>query len=129
MPYLNLDDSYPEHPKIKTLSDKAYRLHGSAMFYTARWLLDGYLSDSELRDLKGYSPAARRELHDRQLLHDPGDPCGSKHCPPDDGRQYRLHDYLQWNKSREWWEKKRAADAERIAKWRAEQAAKEASTP
>ena len=36
MPYLNLDDNYPDHPKVEALSDAAYRLHGACLFYAAR---------------------------------------------------------------------------------------------
>ena len=29
MPYLNMDDNYPDHPKVEALSDAAYRFHGA----------------------------------------------------------------------------------------------------
>lgn len=124
MPYLNMDDNYPDNPKVSALSNAAYRLHGSAMFYAAKWLLDGYLAPTQIRDRKGYSPAALRELVDAVLVHQPGEGCGTKTCPPGIEGHYLLHDYWEWNKSRDWWEKKRAADAERLANWRAEQTRK-----
>jgi hypothetical protein len=34
------------------------------------------------------------------------------------------HDYLQWNKSRQWWDERRKAEAERVAEWRKKQAEK-----
>lgn len=119
MPYLNLDDNYPDHPKIEALSDAAYRLHGAAMFYAARFRLDGYLTQSQLRGRRGWSPKAEIELRDGDLLHGPGDPCESKTCPADDGRRYRLHDFLQWNKSADWWQEQREKAAKRKADWAA----------
>lgn len=124
MPYLNLDDNYSDNPKVSALSNVAYRLHGSSMIYAAKWLLDGYLSPSQIRDRKGFSPAALRELVRVRLVHEPGEGCGTKTCPPGAEGLYLLHDYWEWNKSRDWWEKKRATDAERLANWRAEQAKK-----
>jgi hypothetical protein len=94
------------------------------MFYAAKWLLDGYLDPSQMRDRKGYSPAALRELIGARLVHDRGEGCGTKHCPHGTTGKYLLHDFLQWNKPKAWWEEKRIKDAERIAKWRAEQAEK-----
>jgi len=124
MPYLNLDDNYPDHPKVEALSDAAYRLHGAAMFYAARFRLDGYLSPGQLRARNRWSTKAERELLGT-LLHAPGDPCESGKCPPDDGVSYRLHDYFQWNKSRDWWDTEREKAAKRKAKWKADQEAKE----
>lgn len=118
MPYLNLDDNYAEHPKIIDLTDGAYRLHGSAMFYSAKWLLDGYLSSAQMADRKGYKAATLRELIDAGLVHPRGEGCGTKTCPVGRRGRYLLHDYLQWNKPREWWESKRKKDAERLANWR-----------
>lgn len=125
MPYLNLDDNYPDHPKVEALSDAAYRLHGAAMFYTARFRLDGYLTRGQLRARNRWSAKTESELIDERLLHEPGEPCESKTCPPDDGRRYRLHDFLQWNKSREWWDVEREKAAKRKAKWKASHAASE----
>lgn len=121
MPYLNLDDNYPDHPKLEALSDAAYRLHGSAMFYAARFRLDGYLTHQQLKDRKRWSTKTERELLDGRLLHGPGDPCESKHCPADDGRRHRLHDFLQWNKSRSYWDEEREKAAKRKADWKARQ--------
>jgi hypothetical protein len=117
MPYLNLDDNYPDHPKIEALSDAAYRLHGSAMFYAARFRLDGYLTTTQLRGRRQWSRRTEGELVDGDLLHPPGEPCPSRHCPADDGRRYRLHDFFQWNKSSEWWEERREKAAKRKAEW------------
>lgn len=121
MPYLNLDDNYPDHPKIEALSDAAYRLHGSAMFYAARFRLDGYLTRGQLRARLRWSSRTEKELIEADLLHGPGESCESRHCPVDDGRRYRLHDFFQWNKSREWWDEEREKAAKRKEAWKARQ--------
>lgn len=120
MPYLNLDDNYHDHPKVDALSDAAYRLHGGCMFYVAKFTLDGYLTPGQIKQRKGYKPQVIRELQHSGLLHGLGDGCGTKTCPVGRDGFYLLHDYLQWNKSKEWWDNKRRKDAERLAKWRAE---------
>ena len=122
MPYLNLDDAYPDHPKVEALSDAAYRLHGSAMFYAARFRLDGYLTRAQLRARSRWSTRTERELMDGRLMHAPGEPCESRQCPADDGERYRLHDFLQWNKSRAWWDEQREKAAKRKADWQAKHA-------
>ena len=120
MPYLNLDDNYPDHPKVEALSDAAYRLHGACMFYTARFRLDGYLTEGQFRGRRNWSQRTERELL-ASLLHAPGTPCESRDCPGDDGLRYRLHDFFQWNKSREWWDEEREKAAKRKADWKARQ--------
>lgn len=125
MPYLNLDDAYPDHPKVEALTDAAYRLHGSAMFYAARFRLDGYLTRAQLRSRRRWSARTERELMSERLLHAPGDPCESKHCPADDGDRYRLHDFFQWNRSRAWWDEEREKAAKRKADWEARKTATE----
>lgn len=121
MAYLNSDDGYPEHRKVWPLSDAAYRLHNSAMHYCAREATDGGIVLSKIRSLvPRFRAAALAELIERGLIHAPGEACGTKDCRhlgPDD---YVVHDFLQWNKDRAWWEEKRRKDAERIAKWRAQ---------
>lgn len=126
MPYLNLDDNYPDHPKVEALSDTAYRLHGAAMFYAAKFGLDGYLTQGQIVGRRGYRPSTLRELIAGDLLHDKGDGCGTKTCPVGRPGAYLLHDFLQWNKPKEWWDQKRIDDAKRKAEWRAAKAQKNA---
>lgn len=116
-----MDDNYPDHPKVEALSDAAYRLHGSAMFYAARFRLDGYLTTGQMQARRRWSAKTQRELIAVRLLHEPGSLCESGDCPPDDGQRYRLHDFFQWNKSREWWDEEREKAAKRKADWKARQ--------
>jgi len=123
MPYLNLDDDYPDHPKVEALTDPAFRLHTAAMTFCAKFTTDGFISPSQAsKRTTTYRPRLLTELIDGGLWHDQGDGCGTKTCPPGRAGFYLLHDYLQWNKSKDWWEKKRRKDAERLANWRASQA-------
>jgi len=121
VPYLNSDDKYPEHPKVEPLSDGAFRLHSSAMHYAARHLTNGAVPGDKLRRLvPRFKHSQLVELLEAGLLHEPGKACDTKNCRPGAEHDYVLHDFLEWNKSREWWLGKRAADAARQAEWRAE---------
>lgn len=106
MPYLNMDDNFPDHPKVDGLSDGAFRLHVSAMCYAAKHLTDGYIPPERVARLTPRHKASHvTELIKAGLWvqHDTG---------------HKIHDYLDWNKSRAWWTAKRAATAARVAKWR-----------
>lgn len=41
MPWLKIDDSFFEHPKVTVLSDRAFRVHIGALCYAARYQTDG----------------------------------------------------------------------------------------
>lgn len=111
MPYLNLDDNFADHPKVDALSDGAFRLHVAGLCYCAKNLTDGFIEDRRVRRLtETYKPAFLTELVDAamwlRVLNG-----------------YDLHDYLDWNKSKAWWDEKREKDAKRLAEWRAKNAA------
>lgn len=125
MPYLNLDDGFPEHEKVDALSDGAYRLWTSALAYCARKTTDGRIPARKVaRLVPNYKPSQLRELLRGGLWHEGGDGCGTDHCLVGSAGEYVAHDYLQWNKSRQWWEDRRKAEAERVAEWRKKQAEK-----
>jgi hypothetical protein len=126
MPYLNLDDEFTEHPKVDALSDGAFRLHVSGMRYCCKNLTDGIIPVARVDRLKpAYKPSQLNELLRGKVWHRGGDGCGTEHCPVGDAGEYVIHDYLQWNRSAEWWEARRKAETERKAKYRREQAEKE----
>ena len=111
MPYLNLDDHFAEHPKVDNLSDGAFRLHVSGLCYCAMNLTDGFIEKRRVtRLMPEYKRAFLCELIEASMwIEKPGG--------------YEVHDYLDWNKSRAWWEEKREKDAKRLAEWRAKNAA------
>lgn len=114
MPYLNLDDGFSEHRKIDVLSHGAFRLHVSGLCYCARELTDGHVPKGRVtRLMPDYKAAYLAELTDALMwLPAPGG--------------YAIHDYLEWNKSREWWEAEKARKAKNKADYIARMKAKEA---
>lgn len=131
MPYLNSDDDFPDNPKIDALSDAGYRLYDAGRHYAAKNLTDGAIPDHRVPRLsRAYKAAVLRELLTADLWHPGGEGCDSATCIKGEGGEYVVHDFLQWNKPRAWWEAKRRKDAERLADWRAknsEQNGEEAS--
>lgn len=125
MPYLNTDDGMDEHPKIDGLTDAAYRLLLASMHYSARKLTDGFVPLARARrfTVTGKDPIAS-ELVRAGCWHDLGEGCPvadsveARTCHAH-GRpgHYIIHDYLQWNHSKAWWEKRRKEDAERRRKY------------
>lgn len=111
MPYLNLDDNFADHPKVDALSDGAFRLHTAALCYCAKNTTDGIV---EKRRVPRLTPTYKAPLVDELLA-------ANLWLPHPDG--YRIHDYLDWNKSKAWWDEKREKDAKRKAEWRASHAA------
>lgn len=91
MSWARFDDNFPDHPKVEGLSDAAFRLHVSGICYSARYLTDGYIPAGKVsRLVPAFSDAALDELLDRKLW-------------VYRGREqiYSIHDYLQWNRSRD----------------------------
>jgi hypothetical protein len=87
---VNLDDAFTDHPKVAGLSDRAFRLHVSGICYSNRHLTDGLVPASVVPRLVGGSHGkALVELIDRGMW---------RHVL--DGA-YEIHDYLDWNRSRE----------------------------
>ena len=43
MAWVRIEDTFPEHPKVETLSDGAFRLYVKALCYANRNLTDGHL--------------------------------------------------------------------------------------
>lgn len=127
MPYLNNDDAEDDNPRVEGLSDAAYRLRESSKKYSARNLTDGFITLAKSRMMTATgTDAVWGELVRSGLVHDLGQGCDrqtsieARTCPAE-GRpgMYLLHDWLQWNHSKAWWEKRRRDEAERKAKYRA----------
>jgi hypothetical protein len=90
VPWVKLDDRFPSHRKVALLSDRAFRLHVSAICWCAENLTDGRIGDRELalvahvRNVK----ATAKQLEEAGLWD-----------RDDDG--WVIHDYLDYNPSRE----------------------------
>lgn len=121
MPWVRFDDTFPTNRKVDGLSDAAYRLHTSAIFWCSRNLTDGVVleEDLELVTARVRMPARfAAELVRRGLWHMATERCESEHCaePGPDG--WFIHDYLEFQPSKVRVLAERAANADRQKKWR-----------
>ncbi len=98
MGWVKLDDGFPDHPKMLRVGDRAFRFHILALCWSSRQLTDGFIPASY-----GGRPNDLLELTEAGLLE-----------PVDGG--YQIHDYLDYNPSRERVLSDRAAARERSAK-------------
>jgi hypothetical protein len=90
VPFANFDDSFADHPKVARLSDGAYRLHSSGILYCNRYLTDGRISVNQAsRLIPKYRASYLLELVAGGLWHHIGND------------EYSIHDFLDWNRSRE----------------------------
>jgi hypothetical protein len=107
MPWAKFDDRYPWHRKVRPLSDAAFRLDVSAVCWCAENLTDGLIEPEHLTlvsDVKRPSKAAA-ELVKTGRWHGAGHDCPS--CPDVSPGAYVIHDYLDFNPTREKVEKDR----------------------
>ena len=95
MTWAKLDDGFPEHPKVIGLSDAAFRTHVAAICYAARNLTDGHIPAAALLAVSRGKPKAVAELHAAGVWHENG------------GEGYIIHDYLEYNPSKERVERER----------------------
>lgn len=104
MSWARLDDGFPDHRKVEGLSAEAFRSFVKAVCYCARNLTDGVLPVSSFAYL------GRKRYLDELQAAGLFDAVG-------DGR-LSVHDYLEWNPSREKVLADRAATAARVARLR-----------
>ena len=120
MPWLRLDDTFAQHPKIIGLTDPAFRLHIAGMTYAARHLTDGIIPAAALTSL--YPNRALRTVNElivADLWHHPGH-ADCPTCQPTPTNSYTIHDYLLYNPTAA--EAKAAAEARSAKAQRAAQA-------
>jgi hypothetical protein len=125
MPWVRFDDQFTIHRKVDGLSDAAFRLHTSAIFWSARNLTDGSVTRE---DLDGVSARVRTperfaaECKKRGVWHLGDEDCPSEKCPADgtgDGDGWIIHDYWVYQPTKVQVVRDREAAARRQAKWRA----------
>jgi hypothetical protein len=115
MPWVRLDDRFPSHRKVALLSDRAFRLHVSAICWCAENLTDGHISDRELplvAHMRGVKATAQ-QLQNAGLWD-----------RTDTG--WVIHDYLDYNPSREQVIADRKKNAERQERFRQRKKSKSA---
>jgi hypothetical protein len=118
MPWVRLDDRFPSHRKVALLSDRAFRLHVSAICWCAENLTDGHISEREL-SLVAHVRAIKATA---QQLEDAG-----VWDRTDDG--WMIHNYLDYNPSREQVLHERKKNAERQERFRAKKNGKPTPPP
>lgn len=107
MTWVKLDDAFADHPKVDRLGDAAFRLHVSALCYSARLLTDGRIPARAIRRL---TPTAELDLVDELI------DAGLWHA---DGDGYVVNDFLEYNQAAADVKARRKADAERKRRQRA----------
>ena len=109
MPWVRFDDTFPVHRKVDGLSDAAFRLHVSAIFWCARNLTDGVVpeEDLDLVTARVRTPARFAAELVRRGLWDKRDQGG-----------WIIHDYLDFQPSKDKVLAERRSNADRQAKWR-----------
>lgn len=95
MTWAKLDESFPDHPKIAALSDRAFRLHVAAICYCSRVLSDGEIPKAMLPKL-GATKTLINELHTAGLWESTS------------RESWVIHDFLEYNPSRAEVEEERA---------------------
>lgn len=89
MPWFRIDEKAMEHPKVALLPDGTFRLWVQGLAHCQKFLTDGRIDRGSLRLLRAFSPKRESELVAARLWVDAGS----------DG--VSVHDYLQWNESRD----------------------------
>lgn len=109
MPFIRLSDDYVDHPKFVVLSDGAFRLWHQGMAYCRRYQTDGLVPTNTLRKFKAYSSKRMRELMTPWM--------DGRHPLWEgvDGFGIKVHDYLEWNLSKEEENQQRAEAKQRMA--------------
>lgn len=108
MAYARIDDGIIDHPKVLEAGEDARDLFIIGVIWCNKHLTDGRIPKAALGVLSQKKTAKRNAeaLVRVGLWYDHGD-------------HWQVHDYLDWNPSREEVEKQRAASAERMRKSRA----------
>lgn len=107
MPWISIDDNFPDHPKVTAAGPLAAWLHVCGMAYCGRYLTDGHIPARQiprLADLDDPLALAERLVEVGLWEEVEGG--------------YLVHDYLKYNPSRAQVEAKREANARRQAAFR-----------
>ncbi len=111
MTWLKTDDRFPEHRKIRRLSDAAYRLHHTALCACAKDETDGLVTEDDITEME-HGPRLRKHV---PALVDMG------LWEPVPGG-WLIHDFLDYNPSHSKQVAKREANRRRQEEWRASKA-------
>ena len=108
MPWARLDDMLPVHPKVRALTDSAFRLYISAICWSNCNQTDGHIPSGQLRFVSDvHRPRTRADQLVQAGLWETAD----------DG--WRIHDYLEYQPSAEKVKRERELKRQRQERWRA----------
>ena len=126
MPWVRFDDQFPIHRKVAGLTDARYRLANEAVFWSARNLTDGRIAVDELQQIR--TRAKRSDADDlvrRGIWHTADQSCESEHCPPPGPDGWVIHDYWEYQPSKDKVLREREAARKRQQLWRDQQRGKD----
>jgi hypothetical protein len=131
MPWVRLDDNFPDHKKIVDLTSDAFRLLVAMICHCARNQTDGIVKRADIpRLIRGYKPRHLAELVAAGNVHGHDHDCPDVLCEQPGPNEVAVHGYIERNRSKERIEADREANAARkaafIAKKKAAQDAKNA---
>lgn len=107
MTWVRIDDQFPDHPKVAAVGPQAAWLHVCGLCYAARYLTDGFVPDAIVSRLTIFEDVT--PLVTLLVTH-------ALWAQVDGG--YMIHDFLEYNPSREQVMQEREAGAKRISEWR-----------
>jgi hypothetical protein len=112
MPWIRLSDDYLGDEKISALSHGGFRLWHEGLAHCRRHQTDGLIPFSIMRQLPTFSKSREKEL---------ATPLREDMAPlweliPKMG--YKVHNYLEWNPSKDWEQERRAESKARMRGWR-----------
>jgi hypothetical protein len=106
-PWVKLDDSFPDHPKVLKAGDQAAWMFVCGLLYSARALTDGFIPIDAVRRLTHLKNPMRfaQKLVEVRLweLAEGG---------------FTIHDYAKYQRSRQQIEAERERNAKRSRRWR-----------
>jgi hypothetical protein len=108
MAWIRLSDDYNDHPKFDNLSDGAFRLWHQAMGYCRKYQTDGLIASATVKKFKAY-----RVKRMTELTTPPPQEANALWVPVE-GFGIKVHDYLQWNPSKDEENERRSTSRERM---------------
>ena len=108
MAWIKIDDSFPDHPKIISLSDLAFRLHIRALCYCGKFLTDGFVPYNWVNMI----------LRDHEAIAKPTDELEEFGLWIRVEKGFQIHDYLTHQTSKAQVENKREASRNRAKRYR-----------
>ena len=110
-PWVRIDENAMDHPKFLALTDGAWRLWCEGQAYCQKHLTNGRIPKAALRGFRYFSTSRVKNLT-TEFVPMKG-PCW--HTEPDGTVQ--VHDYLEWNDSRDEVLKARSDSRDRRRRW------------